>query len=142
MFVPMAMVSNTHAIWLIQKWPSTVGTLFSSQRERPSRLSAASTKQRPRHLTHRPCASECKTSERACRRQSTGAPNIWQNCCGATSKDGLTESRPPESLDSETRRPAGKSAASVSPAPPRLLRARRQRPRHRTPEQRDELAAF
>src|SRR5262249_40060612 len=90
----------------------------SSQRERPSRLSAASTKQRPRHLTHRPCASECKTSERACRRQSTGAPNTWQNCCGATSKDGLTESRPPESPDSETRRPAGKSAASVSPAPP------------------------
>src|SRR5262249_7573460 len=83
-----------------------------------SRLSAASTKQRPRHLTHRPCTSECKTSERACRRQSTGAPNTWQNCCGATSKDGLTESRPPESPDSETRRPAGKSAASVSPAPP------------------------
>src|SRR5262249_25039348 len=101
-----------------QKWPSTVGTLFSSQRERPSRLSAASTKRRSRHLTHRPCASECKTSERACRRQSTGAPNTWQNCCGATSKDGLTESRQPEPPDSEPRRPAGKSAASVPPAPP------------------------
>src|ERR1700738_1682577 len=83
------------------------GTLFSSQRERPSRLSATSTKPRRRHLTHRPCASECKTSERACRRQSTGAPNTWQNCCGATSKDGLTESRPPESPDSETRPPCG-----------------------------------
>src|SRR5260370_5924379 len=53
------------------------------------------------------CASECKTSERACRRQSTGAPNTWQNCCGATSKDGLTESRPPESPDSETRPTCG-----------------------------------
>src|SRR5262249_8121244 len=89
---------------------------------------AASTKERPRHLTHRRCASECKTSERACRRQSTGAPNTWQNCCGATSKDGLTESRPPESPDSETRRPAGKSAASVSPAPPGLLCAGGERP--------------
>src|SRR5262249_4930491 len=65
------------------------------------------------------------------------------NCCGATSKDGLTESRPPESPDSETRRPAGKSAASVSPAPPGLLRSRREWLRRgRAADQRDELAAF